>query len=171
MLGLDLSTVRTGWALGDAASITPRLGVWKLPGASEDVIDHTLGGCFESIATLCKVAKVRDVVIEAPIIVFDRSAHTAQALIQLTGAARAAAHLAGARVRLVAVQTVRRHFIGHGGMKSKDAKQAVLDRCRQLGWAVELHDAADAGAVWHYGMCTLNPTWAARSTPMFASVA
>lgn len=166
LLGLDLSTRATGFAFGDEKCGKPTSGAWKMPGAADDVLDRTLGGIFESISTLCKVAKVTRVVIEAPIMIANRSSHTAMALIQLTGAARAAAHLAGASVRLVPVQTVRKHFIGKG--RPDNPKLATMERCRLLGWPVDSDDAADAVAAWAWGVSTYYPRWSPNSTPLFA---
>lgn len=170
VVGFDPSTTRFGVACGSEADGAPKSFVWKLPGADERVFDRTLGLAFENALELFKVTHTTDVVIEAPIILRDRSSHTMEALMQLTGALRAAAHRHGCTTLMVASSTVRRHFIGVGNLKSKDAKLAVQARCRLLGWAVEDDNAADAVATWSYAMALLCPRWSPRSTPLFAKL-
>lgn len=166
LLALDLSTVCTGFAFGGERDGAPRTGSWRLPGADESVFDRTLGSISESIAQLAKMIQPEHVMIEAFLMPTTGShAHTIQALIQMTGAARAAAFRAGAKVHRVSSQTVRKHFLGVG--RPDDPKAAVLGRCKLLGWAVEGHDAADAAATWSYGMAKLYPQWSPRSTPLF----
>jgi hypothetical protein len=48
------------------------------------------------------------------------------------------------------VADVRGLFIRRRHLKSADAKAAVMRRCRQLGWDVCDHNAADACALWAY---------------------
>ena len=48
------------------------------------------------------------------------------------------------------VADVRGLFIGRRNLKTDDAKAAVMRRCRQLGWDVADHNAADACALWAY---------------------
>lgn len=170
LLALDLSSVATGFAFGDESCGAPKTGVWRLPGAADDVFDRTLSVLGESIVSLCRVIKAKWVAIEAPIIAYgsekNRSAHTAATMLLLTGVARGAAYTATKRnASLVASSTVRKHFVGQGF--PDNPKQAVLARCRLLGWQVEQHDAADAAALFAYEMSVHEPKWAPRSTPLF----
>lgn len=166
-LGLDLSTVRTGFAFGGAGDVSPRVGVWRMPGAKPEVIDRMLSGLGESIANLFKMVRFTDVAIEAPIQPSEGSNnHTIVALAQAAGVARATAHRCGARVHMVASSTVRKHFIGHGRVPSAEAKEAVVARCRALGWAVDNHDAADAAATWSWLMATRYPGTPAGSNAL-----
>jgi crossover junction endodeoxyribonuclease RuvC len=48
------------------------------------------------------------------------------------------------------VADVRGFFINRRGLKTDDAKVAVMRRCRKLGWPVIDHNAADACALWAY---------------------
>jgi len=170
LIGIDGSTTKTGFSFGGPNDGSPRGGVWKLPGADELVFDRTLASVGDSMSMLIRMIRATHVVIEAPLLLNDsqHAAHTAMALIQLTGAMRAAATRAGCRVSLVAVSTVRKHFIGHGRLPGAQAKRAVQDRCRQLGWAFEDDNDADAKAVWAWGMAKYYPEWAPRGTPLFA---
>ena len=48
------------------------------------------------------------------------------------------------------VADVRGLFIGKRGLKTEDAKFAVMRRCKQLGWPAVDHNAGDALALWAY---------------------
>lgn len=162
LIGIDGSTVRTGFAFGGIENGSPKGGVWRMPGADEIVFDKTLGGIYESVSILARNVGAEHVCVEAPLLLSDKdhAAHTAMSLIQLTGAIRAAASRAGCKVHLVAVSTVRKHFIGVGNLPGKEAKRRVQERCRQLGWSFEDDNQADANAVWAYGMARFYPKWA-----------
>lgn len=167
LLACDPSTTRFGLAWGGQNDGCPRSMVLKGPGADELLFDKLLASVSETIKFLCETSRAERCVIEAPLMLNDRSAHTAMALIQLTGAVRAAAAKAGCENTLIAVSTVRKHFIGIGNLKSAEAKRAVMDRCRLLGWSVQDDNAGDAAAVWSWGMSTYYPRWSPRSTPLF----
>lgn len=172
LIGVDGSTRRTGFAFAGPDARAPRTGVWVLPGAADDVLDVTLARASESLLQLCGLTRATHVVIEAPIHIPERSAHTMMALVQLTGALRAAAARAGCVVRCVSSQTVRAHFIGHGNLKSADAERRIAERCAALGWAAETHDARDAAATWSWGMAEYFPAspgaQAGARTPLLA---
>jgi Holliday junction resolvasome RuvABC endonuclease subunit len=169
LLALDASTTNLGFGFGGPGASRPKGGVRKLPGADEMVFDHTLSKAYEMVSGLCMAAGIRHVYIEAPLLIVDagHAAHTSMALIQLTGALRAAAARAHARVTLVAISTVRKNFIGHGRLPGREAKAAVQARCRQLGWDFDDDNHADALAVWAYGMALLYPKWAPQTEPLF----
>lgn len=59
--------------------------------------------------------------------------------------------------RLVKVEDIRHHFIGHGNLKGDRAKALVQRRCQDLGWAFRNPDEADALALWAYGCEQLKP--------------
>jgi hypothetical protein len=172
LLALDLSSVATGFAFGDASYAAPKTGVWKLPGAAEDVFDRTLSVLGESIIALCRVIRAKRVIVEAMIPQMHQgsSAHTQAALAQLTGVACGAGYTATKQaVGRHAVSTVRKHFCGVGFPEKP--KYAVMEACRVLGWQVAEHNAGDAAALWSYGMSLLHPKWAPRSTPLFRGAA
>lgn len=168
LLGLDIAT-KTGFAFGGTADGAPRTGVWRLPGLDANTIDRSLSALHESVRQLCGAAGVEIVAIEAPLQIDSRSARTALGLISLCAVARAAAHRHGAQVRMVHVQSVRKHFVGNG--RPANPKQAVMDRCDLLGWKFEDDNAADAAAVWAYGMSVSYPKWSPRGTPLFGRAA
>jgi RNase H-fold protein (predicted Holliday junction resolvase) len=110
LLGLDLGTRKLGFAIGDPDS-SPKSGVMALPGADEHVFPRTLSVAADTVLSLCKIIRATHAVIEAPIIIGGRSAHTMIALMQLTGAVRAAIYRAGCTVELlVPPQTVRKFW-------------------------------------------------------------
>lgn len=172
LVAIDASTRSTGFAFGGQGDGRPRGGCWDLPGCDEQVFDVTLARITGSVSELCRMVKAEHVMIEAPLLLVDRehSSATAMALIQLTGAVRAAAKRAGAKIHLASVQTVRKHFIGSAHLKRAEAKAAVMARCRQLGWPCINDDQGDANAVWAYGMALIYPKWAPQTGPLFATV-
>lgn len=171
LVAIDASTRSTGFAFGGVGDGCPRGGCWSLPGCDEHVFDTTLARITESVSELCRMVRAEHLMIEAPLLLVDQqhSAATAMALIQLTGAVRAAAKRAGARVHLASVQTVRKHFIGSAHLKRAEAKAAVMARCRQLGWPCINDDQGDANAVWAFGMASIYPKWAPQTGPLFAA--
>lgn len=58
-------------------------------------------------------------------------------------------------VREFHVSTVRKHFIGNGGLGGEAAKKAVMQRCKVLGWSIANHNEGDACAVWDYARYVL----------------
>lgn len=171
IIACDQSTRKFGIAFGGVDSPAPRTMVLTGLGADDAVFDRMVSGFFETVHSLARMVKAEHCFIEAPLLLNDRAhaAHTAMALIQLTGAIRCAAHRAGCQVHLAAVSTVRKHFIGHGNLPGPAAKLAVLERCRILGWQVQDDNCADAAALWAYGMAVKYPKWSPSSTPLFAA--
>lgn len=167
MLACDQSTTKFGLAVGDDTCGSPRVLVIKGPGADELRFDRFLMSVYETIYTLATMTKSTRCVIETPLLLPNRSAHTAMALIQLTGVVRAAASKAGCEISLVAVSTARKHFIGRGNLPSAEAKKAVMERCRLLNWNFQDDNGADACCLWSWGMSTFHPKWSPRSTPLF----
>lgn len=164
ILALDCSTTCTGFAFGGEQDGSPRGGIWKLPGADPLNLDDSLGKLSEAILGIAKFIGARHVCIEAPMRKIDRfhSAQSAASLLQITGAARAAAWRAKATTHLYAVGTIRAYFIGNGGLPGPEGKRLVQQRCNQLGWPYQNADHADANAVWAYGMSQLYPRWSPK---------
>ena len=167
IIGMDPSTTKFGIAFGGSLDAAPKSLVWTLPGAADNVFDRTLSSAALSVSELCRFVKATHIFIEAPIIIGERSAHTMVALMQLTGAVRAAGSRAGCRITMVAASTVRKHFVGSGRAK----KPEVVARCLLLGWRCTDDNAADACATWDYGMSVLRVGSAVRSSPLFREVA
>lgn len=171
LIGIDASTVATGFATGGPKDAGPRGGVWKLPGADEvgGKFDVTLARVGQSIMELSRLLRPRAVYIEAPLDLIDRkhSAASAAALMQLAGGLRMAIALVQVRVELCAVHNVRKAFGVDPFLPSDEAKKAVMARCDQLGWTYGGHDEADAKACWHYGMTKEYPGWKANAPLLF----
>jgi hypothetical protein len=90
-------------------------------------------------------------------------------LAGLHGIMRAVAHLRGIhRIEAVTVSTIRAHFIGDRTLRRIDAKAAVIERCRMLGWQCRNDNEADALALWSCACGMLRPETALRVTPLFA---
>ena len=173
LLALDCSTVATGFSFGGPKDGSPKGGVWRLPGAEDHVFPMTCGRLARSIMDLCKMLKVEHVAIEKPIIAMGakNAAHTMRALLELTGAAKAAANMAGASVSEPAIGSIRKSFIGVGNLNSAAAKAAVQARCKQLGWAFQDGNHADSNALWCHAMSLRYPAWAPLQTPLFKGAA
>lgn len=87
-------------------------------------------------------------------------------LIGLVACIRGCAFNRGVPVRTFPINSIRRHFLGKAlavrdfpGMShhaaKKAIKQAVMDRCRLLGWDVPDADAADSAALADFACATL----------------
>lgn len=85
----------------------------------------------------------------------------------IAGVARAK----GVMVREGKVQTIRKHFIGHGNLKGPEAKRKVAETCRMLGWAPPNNDAADAGALWHWACSQVAPKLVPAVDPISLQIA
>lgn len=175
IIGIDASTVATGFAHGGEQDAFPRGGVWDLPGCDEvgGKFDVTLARVGQSIMELSRLLRPRAVYIEAPLDVIDRkhSAATAAALMQLAGGMRMAIALVQARVELCAIHNVRKAFGVDPYLPSELAKKAVMARCDALGWSYKDHNEADAKATWHYGMKQEYPGWSPTQPQLFERTA
>ena len=69
----------------------------------------------------------------------------------------------------VSVLDVRGHFISQRGLKRDEAKRAVANMCRVLGWEAADSNAADALALWSYACASVHPARALDVTPLFGS--
>lgn len=169
ILAIDASTTKTGFAFGGPHDGAPKGGVWKLPGAEDHTFPLTCARLGRSITELCRMLKIEHVAVEKPIVAMgaNNAAHTMVALMKLTGGIITVAAMTGASVSEPAISTVRKHFIGQGNLRSQDAKRAVMERCRLLGWPYQDDNQADANAVWAFAMAQRYPSWAPQSTPLF----
>ena len=65
------------------------------------------------------------------------------------------------------IAAVRKRFLGTARLDRKEAKRQTVEKCRALGWEVPSDDAADAVAVWHYGVLQVAPRLAPIVDPLF----
>ena len=68
--------------------------------------------------------------------------------------------------------TVRKHFIGKGGLKGEEAKPIVFRKCMALGWILPTdtdlsHDRSDALAIWSWAEARLAPKLAQPVDDLF----
>lgn len=168
ILALDIAS-RTGWAFGRPGEL-PRAGSVRLapPGSDIGLVGM---GLIRWMRDFTQLEKVDALYIEAPVNpAFMRgktSWETALMLISLFGIACATAEGLGIfRRRRANVQDVRRHFVGES--RPKDKKQAVIARCRQLGWKASDDNAADALALWSFACAIEAPRTEIATTPLFA---
>lgn len=89
---------------------------------------------------------------------------TVRLLMGLAAVAEEVAATMGVRCVEENVQTIKKHFAGTG----RADKDAMLARCRQLGWAVANHHEADAAALWSYCKAKTDPKFQYSTTPLFA---
>jgi hypothetical protein len=151
VMAIDIAT-HLGWCRGEHTDPTPRFGSVKfgVTGASSPArFSHALRWAVETF----KGKRLPDVLVlerSIPVRAFS-SDQTASILFGLAGVIQGVAYECGLyRFESHAVGDVRSIFIGARGLPTTPAKAAVVRRCRQLGWMVPDHDAADACALWAY---------------------
>lgn len=149
LLAFDLATV-TGVAVGDARASGPNCFTENLGSAGES---H--GARFAQAARMTKrliqTHKPDHIAIEQPIASGAKGSASRVAMAMgLRAAVFLTAHMMHVPVSEHSVLTVRSHFIGHGRLPRKQAKEAVIRRCCRLGWPVGNDNEADAAAVWEY---------------------
>jgi hypothetical protein len=69
-------------------------------------------------------------------------------------------------VRDVSIQAVRKRFLGDGRLSGDVAKKRAFALCKELGWDPPNHDAADAAAVFHFGVLQVAPSLAVAVEPL-----
>lgn len=168
ILGADLST-KTGVAYDEGGAV--RLEGFRSATSSE----NDFGDLFLSFdvwwrALLSRVAPAV-VAFESPMRVIGHgkstmktSQTTIRILFGLATIAELRAHERGIEVYEVNISTVKRQFAGDG----RADKKAMIARARLLGYDPRDDNQADAVAVWQYVKCVKEPSWAPRSTPLFA---
>lgn len=104
------------------------------------------------IASRLQVNDIDDVVIEAPRQGGwgDTNANTTASTFILLGAILGPVGLRSVTCSPGKVQTVRKHFIGHGNLRKEVAKPRVRQTCEAIGWSVKNYDESDAGALAHW---------------------
>lgn len=93
---------------------------------------------------------------------------TSTRLISLHRAAGGVATLLGIprnKRRDVYPQTHRKFFVGTA--RPENPKQATINRCKEMGWAPQDDNVADALAIWSFGCAELVPETALNMSPLF----
>jgi hypothetical protein len=155
VLALDLSVKSTGFALWSDSQAKPVCGTWELA-----------GGIAHAAKAFVRLHRhLKDVYGLAPIdlIAFEdplppHAVHGQTSIDVLKASAGLAAHVQsfseamGIRCCAVNQSTWRRHFLGAmpRGTKTPDLKHLAMQRCRELGFEVIKHDAAEACGLLDY---------------------
>lgn len=144
ILALDIAT-KSGVAVGSAEG--------KPEFATEDFSDCGSQYAKFSMARIWARNLIRQhepdlLALEAPIVGGGGMQNRALILIGMRACISAAAYDAGVKVEEYAVSTIRKHFLGSGRVKSKEAKAETIRMCEARGWKVQNDNEADAGAVW-----------------------
>jgi hypothetical protein len=172
ILALDLAST-SGVAEGRVGE-KPRTWTWRL-GSSGSSQAHRLAELLKLISNHLVVSKPQAIWVEAPMaprvmVDIGATADTAGLLLGLPAIIRAVSYIRGVyTVNDANVQDVRKHFCGRRTFPKGEAKAAVIQRCKMLGWDVANDHEADAAALWSYACGQMNPRLAGALDPMFAS--
>lgn len=163
ILGLDPAT-RTGVAFG-APGQTPQLWTENFGGEDATWVEIYANATYW-LADFLRTRSPAAIAIEEPVPPSAIKGFTNHATTMVTiGLFGVFTGIIGCKkIKLIPVriQTWRKHFLGagNGNLKTKEAKQAALRRCRQLGWEAPGHDAAEAGGIFDWGCAQLRaPTF------------
>ena len=174
ILALDIAT-KTGWAHDGPEPGRPLTGTFRAPSPEGDAecgfdFGRTFAGYRQWLVRMIGIVKPATVAFEAPLQIVQgqrskvaTNQNTIRILFGLAAITEMAITECGLRAYEANVQAVKRHFAGHGHAD----KAAMLGRCRQLGWAAEDHNAADAAALWSLVKSLQEPQWSPNSTPLF----
>ena len=168
ILALDLSRKATGWTV-DGGEGRPRHGTFR--GAAATVGIGRAGVAFNQwLSDMIDVTGPEAIAIEAPAVAghgIVMGEDEAMLLIGLAFVCATVAELNGLRFMRAHVQTVRKCFVGQG--RPKDAKAAVLARCKQIGWTVSNFDEADSAALWFWAKANHDRSFRIETgRPLFA---
>lgn len=189
-IALDLSS-KSGAAWGGPEDGRPKVALWRLPSIdNRETMERAFAMLMLHLDDLHAVEQFEWMQVEAPLDTFAHAGvrfkrgEDGSRQYDLEGSARKKADLAMGLIGLWAVaigwgqknglevldanvQTVRRHFVGHG--RPKDPKAVVMARCRQLGWRADDDNIADASALWCYEMSCRYPGWVLNGTLLGAA--
>jgi hypothetical protein len=155
VLALDLSIKSCGFALWSTGDSIPACGTWELA-----------GGVAHAPRAFCRLhRRMKDVNDATPLHVVayedtvpphmlrgHSDAATVKALAGLAGHVESFCAAMGIRCCAVNQSTWRRHFLGAmpRGVKTADYKHMAMTKCRELGFEVIKHDAAEACGLLDY---------------------
>ena len=170
VLALDLAT-RTRYARG-------RVGETPLAGSIRFGNLHSGEGAVFAAAFDWMVAQLGQeplpdlVIIEdllSPLAMRNETSRAVRdRLAGLHGIVKGLAHRYGVgEIATASVGDIRAHFIGYRTLQRKEAKQAVMDRCKALGWECPDDNAGDALALWSHACALIDPKWALQVSPLF----
>lgn len=145
VLGLDPSTVATGWGIVDGDARAARAVEWGVFRASPRApVPERLAAIHEGLAALLARFDLDAVVLEAAFV--HRNARTAMALGEVRGVVLLAAASAGPPITEYSASEIKRAAVGYG---AADKEQVARMMERILGATGLPPDAADAlAAAW-----------------------
>lgn len=152
VLAIDPAT-KTGVAYGPVGG-APRLWTESFGGDGSDWVG-VYGRATFWLADFLRTHKPAVIVIEGvvpPSAAQGFTNHdTTMITIGLFGIFTGLAGCKGIDLKVARIATWRKHFLGKGNLKTQEAKQAALRRCRLLKWEAPDHNAAEAGGIWDWG--------------------
>lgn len=166
IIGLDVATT-TGIAVGDPGS---KPLCWSECFGKTASHDIRFSEALKLTKRLIDKYQPRAIFLEAPILKRRDKKANLVLLFGLQASIRAWAQIKGVPCKGIEIPTMDKHFIGMSGMKSKDRKDAIAARCRQLGWTCPDQDSADAAAIWDYGCSLQSRAHSLATSPLFGGV-
>lgn len=152
ILAIDPATVM-GVADGEADG-TPMLSVVRLRLKPEDEAEDLFGRAGEWLWRRIVLGKPDVLAIEQPVPPMKMRGITSYQMTKIShglyGALIGIAKAAGAEIIPVHIASWRKCVLGKGNMPGADAKRAMMEQCRRLGWPAETHDAAEAAGIHIY---------------------
>ena len=165
ILAVDVGTTNLGWGVGSPQE-KPRLGIYHVPayGKKLGILQADIRAWLQATVLAYKPTSI---VYEQPIYVPDNNPWTMRKVAVIGGALELFGYDHNLLVEEMPAPTVRKHFLAPHRVptKSKDIKDAVKARCRQLGWTIDgvLDDDADAAALLDY-------TLAVKDSPLLRKI-
>jgi len=146
---LDISKSGTGICWGDGDS-RPETRVQSFEGEGPVVLRDFQKWLSKLLRDQIKPDMI---VIEAALLMMNdhASAKAARLLLELAGVAKATSSLRGVRddrIIEVSVKTWRKTELGSGNLPGPEAKNRALEKCADLNWLVEDHNAAESAMIW-----------------------
>lgn len=168
ILALDIAT-RSGWAFGRPGEIPSSGSIRLAPsGSSNGAIGR---GMLRWLTDFITVNNPDMIYYEVPLDPRHKGGQTtfatARILLGLPFLVETISEARGVfKLREAGVQDVRKYFVGQA--RPKDKKQAVIARCRELGWKAEDDNAADALALWSFACAVEAPSSSIETAPLFS---
>ena len=165
ILAIDVGTRNVGWAVGSPDE-KPRHGIYQVPSYGKKL--GILGADIRAWLTATALAhKPTSIAYEQPIYVPDNNPWTMRKVAGIGFTIEVFGYDNDILVEEMPAPTVRKHFLAPHKVprESKAIKEAVVARCRQLGWAPTegFDDDADAMALLDY-------TLAVKDSPLLRKI-
>jgi hypothetical protein len=173
ILALDLATT-TGWCRGEVGDAIPHFGTVKFISKGHYGGDDAFAAALDWMIEMKREwRKPPDILILESMLPPEAmrnqtSRQVRDRLAGLHGVVRGMSSSWGVgEITEVAVGDVRKHFVGTRVLRRIQAKKAVIERCRALGWNVANDNEADACAIWSFAVSIIDPKQALRVSPLF----